>query len=165
MRHALLLPSVLLLAACASPDGPQVELSPTASARSYASFSIEPVRVAGHRQDLEERFDHAVRRALEAKGYQFSDGIADLKVIYALGLESQTNVAQRPLITSEGSAWSQIEMTQEDNARLALRILDSRDGRVLFQAQINRQLHDPQLTQERFDQGVAELLAEFPPRR
>lgn len=165
MRLSLLLPLLLLLGACAGTDAPQVEVDPAASSGHYTSFSIVPIRTIGHRQDLEERFDTAVRRALEAKGYRFSAGAADLKVIYALGLDSQVGVEQRPLITSTGAAYSQVEINQDENARLALRILDSRDDKVLLQAQLSRQLHDPSLTQDAFDQAVARLLAEFPPRR
>ncbi|MCY1273279.1 hypothetical protein D9M68_213830 [compost metagenome] len=165
MLRMSLLPLALLLGACAGPPAaPQVKVDP-AAAGAYQSFSIQPVRAPGHRQDLEERFDTAVRRALEAKGYRFSENIADLRVIYALGLERQTGIDQRPVVTAGGAVYTQTELTDDDHARLALRILDARDQRVLFQAQIARQLHDPSLTQETFDRGVAELLADFPARR
>ena len=64
-----------------------------------------------------------------------------------------------------GATYTQTLTTEEERARLALRILDSRSKAVLFQVAISRQLHNPDMSQERFDQGVAKLLADFPARR
>ena len=52
-------------------------------------------------------------------------------------------------------AWMRQALEQ---ARLALRILDEATGQVLYQAQVARQLHDPKITQQAVDEGIARLL-------
>jgi hypothetical protein len=170
MRATLLLPllATLLLSACS--NGPvnqpsdRISQAPP-SAQVYRSFTIKPVRTKGHRVDLEERFNSATQRALEAKGYVLQENGGDMQVIYALGTQAQEGIELRPVMGSNGAIYTQTEMTNDETAVLALRILDSRDQRVLFQAQISRQFTNPQFTQQAFDQGVAKLLEEFPPAK
>ena len=51
-------------------------------------------------------------------------------------------------------------------ARLALRILDNHDhDNLLFQALIDRQVRDPNASQEVINQAMAKLLARFPAKR
>ncbi|WP_033944657.1 DUF4136 domain-containing protein, partial [Pseudomonas aeruginosa] len=104
-----------------------------------------------------------VRRALEAKGYRYHAEHGDLRVIYALGLQRQPGLEMRPVITQDG-VFTQTQLTEDTEARLALRILDESNGRVLLESVLSRQLHDPALTQEAFDRGVAQLLKDFPSR-
>ena len=52
------------------------------------------------------------------------------------------------------------------SARLALRILDNHDhDNLLFQALIDRQVRDPNASQEVVNQAMAKLLASFPAKR
>ncbi|MGJ5781883.1 DUF4136 domain-containing protein, partial [Pseudomonas aeruginosa] len=88
LRFVLLLLFGLLLYACRNEPGP-VRLAPGVTAADYRTFFIQAVRAEGHRIDFEERFDTAVRRALEAKGYRYQAEHGDLRVIYALGLQRQ----------------------------------------------------------------------------
>ena len=69
---ALLLPLLFcLLSACASaPASPDIEVSEAALEGDFSTFVIKPIRGQGHRQDLEERFNTALRLALTAKGYR-----------------------------------------------------------------------------------------------
>ncbi|AGI22748.1 hypothetical protein H681_04330 [Pseudomonas sp. ATCC 13867] len=150
----------LLLAACAGSDPANISVSPAANGR-QSTFFIQAVRAQGHREDLEDRFDLGVRRALEAKGYRYQERAGDLRVIYMLGLDNQTGVIQRPIATSAGVV-TQTQIADSEQARLALRILDEASGEVLFQAQLARQLHDPSLSQQAFDDGIAQLLKDFP---
>lgn len=154
----------MLLGACAAPHDDQVTIAPAVRDTPYMTFTIQPVRAPGHRQDLEERFDNALHKAMEAKGYRYQEKGSDLTIIYALGLSPEPGVTMRPVITPGGAVYNQTELTQDERARLALRILDGFDERVLFEAQISRQLHDPKLTQQGFDRAVAELLKDFPAR-
>lgn len=157
----LILPLLsLLLAGCAN-DPANISVSPAAQGR-QSTFFIQAVRAQGHREDLEERFDLAVRRALEAKGYRYQEGSGELRVIYAVGLDSQTGIVQRPVVTGAG-VMTQTQIIDAEQARLALRILDEASGEVLFQAQVARQLYDPTLTQQAVDDGIARLLGDFPP--
>ena len=149
----------VLLAACASAPA-NISVSPNADGH-QSTFFIQAVRAPGHREDLEDRFDLAVRRALEAKGYRYQDRSGELRVIYAVGLDSQTGVIQRPVVTGAG-VMTQTQIADQEEARLALRILDEASGTVLYQAQVARQLHDPTLTQQAVDVGIARLLADFP---
>lgn len=170
MRRSLLVPlcGALLLIACVSEPAKQPARTlstPAVQAYDFRSFVIEPVRTKGHRLDLEERFNTATQRALEAKGYSRQDGSGDMRVLYALGTQTQPGIELRPVMGSNGAVYTQTEMTNEQTAVLALRILDNRDQRVLFEAQISRQFSDPNFTQERFDQAVAKLLEEFPPHK
>jgi hypothetical protein len=172
MRARYLFPLLLalLLGACNNPavNQPTSRISqpqPQAANQLYRSFTITPVRTKGHRVDLEERFSTATQRALEAKGYVRQDSGADMQVIYALGTTPQEGIELRPVMGANGAIYTQTEMTNDETAVLALRILDTRDQGVLFQAQISRQFTDPQFTQEGFDQGVAKLLKDFPPRK
>ncbi|MBG4978966.1 DUF4136 domain-containing protein [Pseudomonas aeruginosa] len=126
LRFGLLLLFGLLLYACRNEPGP-VRLAPGVTAADYRTFFIQAVRAEGHRIDFEERFDTAVRRAL--------DGV-----------------------------FTQTQLTEDTEARLALRILDESNGRVLLESVLSRQLHDPALNQEAFDRGVAQLLKDFPSR-
>lgn len=151
---------ILLLSACASSDPANISVSPAAQGR-QSTFFIQAVRAPGHREDLEDRFDLAVRRALEAKGYRYQEHEGELRVIYAVGLDSQTGIIQRPVATSAG-VMTQTQFTDQEQARLALRILDEASGEVLYQAQVARQLHDPALTQQAVDDGMARLLTDFP---
>lgn len=170
MRLSLFVPlcGTLLLMACSSEtvNPPTRVISPpSVQAYDFRSFVIEPVRTKGHRLDLEERFNTATQRALEAKGYSRQDGRGDMQVLYALGTLPQQGIELRPVMGSNGAIYTQTEMTHEQTAVLALRIIDNRDQRVLFEAQISRQFSDPNFTQARFDQAVAKLLEEFPPRK
>lgn len=159
----LILPLLLfLLAGCAS-DPANISVSPNADGH-QSTFFIHAIRAPGHREDLEERFDLAVRRALEAKGYRFQESEGQLRVIYAVGLDSQTGVIQRPVSTSAGVV-TQTQITDTEQARLALQILDDASGEVLFQAQVARQLHDSTLPQRAVDEGIARLLKDFPPHK
>ncbi|MGY4533382.1 hypothetical protein ACVW0Y_002512 [Pseudomonas sp. TE3786] len=166
--HLLPLLGTLLLSACINEPVNQptstISQAPPSN-QVYRSFYIQPVRTQGHRIDLEERFNTATQRALEAKGYEFRQNGGDMRVIYALGTQPKEGIELRPVMGSNGAIYTQTEMTNDETAMLALRILDSRDQRVLFQAQISRQLTDPQFTQEVFDRGVAKLLEDFPPRK
>lgn len=162
LRFVLLLLFDLLLYACRNEPGP-VRLAPGVTAADYRTFFIQAVRAEGHRIDFEERFDTAVRRALEAKGYRYQAEHGDLRVIYALGLQRQPGLEMRPVITQDG-VFTQTQLTEDTEARLALRILDESNGRVLLESVLSRQLHDPALTQEAFDRGVAQLLKDFPSR-
>ncbi|WEJ73141.1 DUF4136 domain-containing protein [Pseudomonas sp. PSE14] len=156
----LILPLLfLLLAGCAS-DPATVSVSPSADGH-QSTFFIQAVRAPGHRDDLEDRFDLGVRRALEAKGYRYQESAGDMRVIYMLGLDTQTGVVQRPVATQAGVI-TQTQIADSEQARLALRILDEASGEVLLQAQVARQLHDPSLTQQAFDDAIARLLQEFP---
>ncbi|WP_427144004.1 DUF4136 domain-containing protein [Pseudomonas nitroreducens] len=102
-----------------------------------------------------------MRRALEAKGYRYQENSGELRVIYAVGLDSQTGIVQRPVVTGAG-VMTQTQITDQEQARLALQILDEATGQVLYQAQVARQLHDPKITQQAVDEGIARLLADFP---
>ncbi len=161
----LFVPALVLLSlvGCSSPAKQAIQIAPEASSTQYQSFSVAPIRAPGHRLDLEQRFTTAVVRALEAKGYQRLDQ-GDLKVIYALGLSKESGVELKPVQVA-GATYTQTLTTEEERARLALRILDARSKAVLYEANISRQLHNPDMSQERFDQGVAKLLADFPARR
>ncbi|WP_259759238.1 DUF4136 domain-containing protein [Pseudomonas sp. GCEP-101] len=150
----------LLLAACAGSDPANISVSPAANGR-QSTFFIQAVRAPGHREDLEDRFDLAVRRALEAKGYRYQERSGELRVIYAVGLDSQTGIVQRPVVTGAG-VMTQTQITDQEQARLALQILDEASGAVLYQAQVARQLHDPTITQQAVDDGIARLLKDFP---
>ena len=90
----LLLPLLFcLLSACASaPASPDIEVSEAALEGDFSTFVIKPIRGQGHRQDLEERFNTALRLALTAKGYREQAQNADLRVIYLVGLEANTGV-------------------------------------------------------------------------
>ena len=154
---------VLALAGCSTPANEAIQVAPQASAAQYQSFSVAPIRAPGHRMDLEQRFTTAVGRALEAKGYQRLDQ-GDLQVIYALGLNKESGVELKPVQVG-GATYTQTLTTEEERARLALRILDARSKAVLYEANISRQLHNPDMSQENFDRGVAKILADFPARR
>lgn len=162
-RLSLILPLLLLLLAGCASDPANISVSPNADGHQN-TFFIQAVRAPGHREDLEDRFDLAVRRAMEAKGYRFQERSGDLRVIYAVGLDTQTGVIQRPISTEAGVV-TQTQIADSEQARLALRILDETSGEVLFQAQLARQLHDPSLTQQAFDEGIARLLKDFPPHK
>lgn len=164
MPLRLLAPFVLAaLAGCAGPSGEDIQLSDQAASGQYRSFSVAPVRTPGHRLDLEQRFTQAVSKALVDKGYAPAEQ-GDLKVIYALGLEREAGVELKPVQVG-GATYTQTLTREDDYARLALRILDARTQAVLYQANIGRHLNNPDLSQERFDQGVARLLEDFPARR
>lgn len=161
----LLLPVIFaLLGACASPSSVNQDIEVTDAARegSFSSFVIKPINAPGHRADLEQRFNTALRAALTAKGYTEQAQNADLRVIYLLGLESGTALNMRP-VTMAGTTVSDVNISPEQRARLALRILDNHNhDRLLFQAVINKTIRDPNASQAMVNQAVARLLADFP---
>jgi curli biogenesis system outer membrane secretion channel CsgG len=157
---ALLLP---LLSACSSTTS-SVQVLPSAANLQYQTFSVSAVRTSGHRIDLEQRFNQAVQSALSAKGYRFSETQPDMQVIYALGLAHEQGIELAPVAVG-GTVVTQTRATDDERARLALRILDSKTQEVLFQAQISRQLHNPDMSQENFDRGVANIVEDFPAAR
>jgi hypothetical protein len=160
----LLLPALFaLLSACASPpSSPAIEVTDAARDGHFNSFVIKPINSPGHRADLEERFNTALRAALTAKGYTEQAQNADLRVIYLLGLESSTGLDIKPVAVA-GATYSEVNFSPEQRARLALRILDNHHhDRLLFQALINKTIRDPNASQERVNQAVAKLLADFP---
>ena len=159
-----LLPALFaLLSACASPPPPQdIEVTDAAREGSFSSFVIKPIHSPGHRVDLEQRFNTALRAALTAKGYTEQAQNADLRVIYMLGLESGTEVDIKP-VSVGGATYSDVNFNPEQRARLALRILDNHNhDSLLFQAVINKTVRDPNASQEMVNQAVAKLLADFP---
>lgn len=164
MHRYLLAPLLLLLSACSSPLPPAVQVLDQASGTSYQTFSVRAVRASGHRLDLEERFNQAVQTALSAKGYRYLEQGADMQVIYALGMDHERGIELAPVAVA-GTVYTQTRATEDERARLALRILDNRTQAVLFQAQINRQLHNPDMSQENFTRGVIRLFADFPDAR
>lgn len=155
--------ALLALAGCSTPTNEAIQVAPQASAAQYQSFSVAPIRAPGHRLDLEQRFTTAVVNALAAKGYRAAEQ-ADMQVIYALGLSRESGVELKPVQVG-GATYTQTRTTEAERARLVLRILDARSKAVLYEANISRQLSNPDLSQERFNQGVAKLLADFPARR
>lgn len=160
----LLLPLLLsLLSACASaPPAQDIEVTDAAREGSFRSFVIKPLNSPGHRVDLEERFNIALRAALTAKGYTEQAQNADLRVIYMLALENGTAVNIKPVSVS-GATYSDVNFNAEERARLALRILDNhKHEQLLFQAVINKQVRDPNISQQELNQAVAKLLADFP---
>lgn len=159
----LLAALLLLLAACAGSEPPKPRLSPAADGR-QSTFSIQAVRTTGHRPDLEERCDAALRRALEAKGYRYRDDGGELQVLYALGLDSQTGIVQRPLATQAGVV-SQAQIVDSNSARLVMRIVDERSQAVLYEVQLNRPVRSAEPDQGSFDRAIADLLADFPAHR
>lgn len=164
MRRYLLALLLPLLSACTSTPAPTVQVLPAAQERQYQTFSVRAIRASGHRNDLEERFNQAVQNALSAKGYRFTETQPDMQVIYALGLEQEQGIELTPIAVG-GTVYTQTRATDDERARLALRILDRKTQAVLFQAQISRQLHNPDMSQENFDRGVAEILDGFPAAR
>ncbi|MCJ1884776.1 DUF4136 domain-containing protein [Pseudomonas sp. LA21] len=156
----LILPLLLLLLAGCASDPATVSVSPNADGH-QSTFFIQALDAPGQREDLEDRFDLGVRRALEAKGYRYQESSGDLRVIYLFELDNQAGIVQRPVSTSAGVI-TQTQITDSAEARLALRILDEASGEVLLQAQGARQLHDPSLTQQVFDDAIARLLKDFP---
>lgn len=150
------------LAGCANDSAQPIQIAPLATPGAYQSFSVEPIRASGHRIDLEQRFTTAVIRALNNKGYQQAD-TADMQVIYALGLERQAGMDIKPVQVG-GATYNQTLATEQEQARLVLRIIDSRSKAVIYQANIARTLNNPDLSQERFDQGVDRLFKDFPDR-
>jgi len=163
MRRYLLALLLPLLSACSSPT-PSVQVLSSAANPHYQTFSVSAVRTSGHRIDLEQRFNQAVQNALIAKGYRFSETQPDMQVIYALGLAHEQGVELAPVAVG-GTVVTQTRATDDERARLALRILDSKTQEVLFQAQISRQLHNPDMSQENFDRGVANIVEDFPAAR
>lgn len=161
----LLLPALFaLLSACAGapPASPDIEVTDAARDGNFNSFVIKPINSPGHRLDLEQRFNTALRAALTAKGYREQAQNADLRVIYMLGLESSTGVDIKPVAVG-GATYSDVNFNPEQHARLALRILDNHQhDSLLFQALINQQVRDPNISQDALNQAVAKLLAEFP---
>lgn len=164
MRRYLLAVLFPLLSACTSAPPPPVQVLDQASSKSYQTFSVRAVRASGHRLDLEERFNQAVQTALSAKGYRYREQGADMQVIYALGMHHERSIELAPVAVA-GTVYTQTRATEDERARLALRILDSQTQAVLFQAQINRQLHNPDMSQENFTRGVVRLFADFPEAR
>lgn len=164
MRRYLLALLLPLLSACTSTPAPTVQVLPAAQERQYQSFNVRAIRASGHRNDLEERFNQAVQNALSAKGYRFTETQPDMQVIYALGLEQEQGIELAPVAVG-GTVYTQTRATEDERARLALRILDSQSQAVLFQAQISRQLNNPDMSQENFNRGVAEILEGFPAAR
>ncbi|MGB4073894.1 DUF4136 domain-containing protein [Pseudomonas sp.] len=164
MRRYLLALLLPLLSACTSTPASTVQVLPAAQERQYQTFNVRAIRASGHRADLELRFNQAVQNALSAKGYRFTETQPDMQVIYALGLEQEQGIELAPVAVG-GKVYTQTRATDDERARLALRILDSKTQAVLFQAQINRQLHNPDMSQENFDRGVAEILDGFPAAR
>ena len=164
MRRYLLALLLPLLSACSSTPEPSIQVLQPVQTAPYQTFSVRSVRASGHRMDLEQRFNQAVQNALSAKGYRFTEAQPDMQVIYALGLEQETGIELTPVAVG-GTVYTQTRATEDERARLALRILDSKTQAVLFQAQINRQLHNPDMSQETFDRGVAKILEGFPDAR
>ncbi len=162
----LLLPALFaLLSACAGAPStsPAIEVTDAARDGHFNSFVIKPISSPGHRLDLEQRFNTALRAALTAKGYTEQAQNADLRVIYLLGLESSTGVDIKPVAVGGGATYSDVNFTPEQRARLALRILDNHQhDNLLFQALIDKQVRDPNISQEALNAAVAKLLTEFP---
>jgi hypothetical protein len=158
---ALLLP---LLSACISAPEPSAHVLQPAPDNPQQTFNVSAIRTSGHRMDLEQRFNLAVENALLAKGYRLNAAQPDMQVIYALGLAHEQGIELAPVAVG-GTVYTQTRATDDERARLALRILDSKTQAVLFQAQISRQLHNPDMSQENFNRGVAEILQGFPDAR
>ncbi|MDP3847537.1 MAG: DUF4136 domain-containing protein [Pseudomonas sp.] len=166
MPYSRLLLSALfsLLGACAGapPATPDILVTDAAREGHFSSFVIKPINSPGHRVDLEERFNIALRAALTAKGYTEQAQNADLRVIYLLGVDNNTAVEIKPVAVG-GATYSDVNFSPEQRARLALRILDNHNhDSLLFQALINKQIRDPNASQEVINQAVAKLLADFP---
>lgn len=92
----LALLAVALLAACAS-SGPliQTETNPTVdlgSYRSFAFFSPLATDKAGYETTLTTRLKNAARRALEAKGYVYSEADPDLLVNFYVNIEAKQEI-------------------------------------------------------------------------
>ncbi|MDO9322124.1 MAG: DUF4136 domain-containing protein, partial [Pseudomonas sp.] len=100
----LILPVLLaLLSACSSAPAPKdIEVTDAAREGHFSSFVIKPINSPGHRADLEERFNIALRAALTAKGYTEQAQNADLRVIYLLGVDNNTAVEIKPVTVGGG---------------------------------------------------------------
>ncbi|MCJ8170131.1 DUF4136 domain-containing protein [Atopomonas sediminilitoris] len=166
MRRLILsvLFSLVALAGCSSDPVPTDALMPSLLGperwHDLRTFSLSPLRTKGHRLDLEPKVNQALRQALEAKGYRYQADDADIRVLYAFGLSSQAGINQRPVITSQGT-YTRTEIIQEEQVRLALRLLDRSDN-ILLDVAGSRTLQHPDLSQKAFDQAATRLFNEVP---
>lgn len=184
-RHAsrlAILAGCATLAACAS--GPEIRSDTNPSARfaeysSFAFFSPLGTDRAGYESVLTGRLKEATRRAMEAKGYVYSEAVPDLLLNFYANMEDKQEIRTY----STGPAWgvgyygyrygyygawggTDVQTVNYKQGTLTIDLVDAKDkvlawhgtaeGRVSKEA---RQNPGPAI-----DAAVTEIMATVPPR-
>ncbi len=179
MRRGLWLPTVLLVAACASGIKTTADWNPEADFTAFQTYAWKPDSTGGG--GIDQLTDSRVRAAIEAdlngKGLRkVALGQADIAVGYQITTQDQTDYTT--MSTGWGGGWgrygggwggmstSTTTATTYTNGTLIIGLFDAKTEEVLWHGSGTAKLHEDQSPAERaenINNAVAKILAKFPP--
>lgn len=135
-----------LLGACAS--GPEIrsDTNPTASFAGYATFAFfSPLATdkAGYETVFTGRLKDSTRRALESKGYVYSDSTPDLLVNFYANVEDKQDIRSTPVSAGYygyrrgfygGMGTTDIATVNYQQGTLTIDLVDARQKTLAWQA-------------------------------
>jgi Domain of unknown function (DUF4136) len=147
IRNALLAAATVVLAACAS--GPEIrhDTNPSANFASYKTFGFfSPLATdrAGYETVFTGRLKDATRRAMESKGYVYSEANPDLLLNFFANIEDKQEIRTTPVSVGGyygyrsgfygGYTATQVDTINYKAGTLNIDLVDSRQKVLVWQA-------------------------------
>lgn len=165
--------SVLILGACAS--GPQIasNVNPGTDFEAFQTFNyVQPLgtdRSNGVRTPFSTRLINSMDREMEARGLTLADD-PDILVDFTITAQDRIDVRQTPTSTVHRSHWHrgwstwptyQTTVRQYTEGSLVIDIIAPKQGMLIAEGGATQRINNDQLTQERSDELVAEIMGSF----
>jgi len=179
LRNGLLAVAVALLAACAT--GPEIrrDSNPAANFASYKTFGyFSPLATdrAGYESVLTSRLKEATRRAMESKGYVYSETNPDLLINFFANMQERQEIRSMPGTLGYygyrygyygGFGMSSIETVTYREGTLTIDLIETRRKLLVWQATAEGTVSDEARRNPGpvIDAVVAELMTPLPAGR
>jgi hypothetical protein len=146
LRTGALVAAIFLLAACAS--GPEIrhDTNPSANFAGYRTFGFfSPLATdkAGYETVFTGRLKDATRRAMEARGYVYSEAGPDLLLNFYANIQSKQEIRSTPVSMGYygyrsgyygGFSTSEIETVNYEQGTLSIDLVDAARKLLVWQA-------------------------------
>ncbi len=179
MRRGLLLPAVLLVAACASGLKTTADWNPEANFTAFQTYAWKPDATGGG--GINQLIDSRVRAAIEAdlngKGLRkVAIGQADIAVGYQITTQSQTDYTTMNSGWGGGwgrygGGWGGMSMSTTTartytNGTLVIGLFGAQEQEMLWHGSGTAKLHEnatPDERTENINNAVTKIMSKFPP--
>lgn len=173
-RHIGILLLALTLAACAATPTVGTDFDRAVNFAPYHRFGWLPRTHPAARNPLNaKRIEAAIRSELEAKGFEFSEDLAqaDIAIDFTLSAQERTDIASYPVEWRLGWHWGRgyfgeaLDVRQYREGTLAIDVFEARHHEPVWHGWAKKPLSEADLKDPGpgLRQAVAAVLAHFPP--